>query len=349
MSAPSQAVEQEATLTDVADVGPYGHADLGSGPGVTPLGSRDPEAPAGLPGPQPSREMGRQARIAPLSGAWSSAISALLAVSLLAAWGLLFSLVLSSVQEHRTQRELAASFRALVIEGTAQVSGAIPQGTPVASLDIPSIHLKNVVVVQGTTSGDLEAGPGHRRDTPMPGEVGVSVLMGRSALYGAPFARIAQLRPGARIGVATGEGTFTFHVTRVRRPGDPLPQPLATGAGRLTLVTSQLVSARDKPGARPTKRLRAVFVDATLNGSGMDASTGRPTALPAAETAMSGDGSAYVGLFVWLEALLALVVIYAWVQSRWRRSAAVLVVLPVALAIVWAASGIVTQLLPNLY
>ena len=37
-------------------------------------------------------------------------------------------------------------------------------------MQIPAIGLHDVVIVEGTDSGDLRDGPGHRRDTPLPGQ-----------------------------------------------------------------------------------------------------------------------------------------------------------------------------------
>ena len=50
-----------------------------------------------------------------------------------------------------------------------------------------------MVVVEGTTPGEPDAGPGHLRDTPLPGQAGVSVVFGRRATFGAPFASLPQL------------------------------------------------------------------------------------------------------------------------------------------------------------
>ena len=64
--------------------------------------------------------------------------------------------------------------------------------------------LENVVVVEGTSSSDLLEGPGHLRDSPLPGQLGESIVMGKSATAGAPFGGIARLRKGDVINVTTG-------------------------------------------------------------------------------------------------------------------------------------------------
>ncbi|MFD1273890.1 sortase domain-bontaining protein [Streptomyces kaempferi] len=70
---------------------------------------------------------------------------------------------------------------------TDQQGDLLAPGTPVALIDIPAAHLHQVVL-EGTDSGVLTDGPGHRRDTPLPGQSGTSVLMGRAAAYGGPSA-----------------------------------------------------------------------------------------------------------------------------------------------------------------
>src|SRR2546421_11935588 len=143
------------------------------------------------------------------------------------------------------------------------------------------------VVVEGTSPGDLRAGPGPRRDPPLPGQAGASVLYGRAVAFGGPFQHIAELRPGDTVTVTTGQGTFDYRVDGIRRAGDPLPEPLRSGAGRLTLVSAEGVSWR--AGWAPDG---AVYVDSTLQGSAQPAPAGRPRGLPDAEQAMHGDTGA---------------------------------------------------------
>src|SRR5207244_3658906 len=140
---------------------------------------------------------------------------------------------------------------------TSPIGGVIPGRAPIAILRAPRVGIAGDVIVEGTTAGELETGPGHRRDTPLPGQPGVSVVMGRSTLFGAPFRHLAALRVAEAFSVETGQGRFVYRVERVRRSGDPLPPRLAAGASRLTLMTSERVGA-DR---------RTVYVDALLDGA----------------------------------------------------------------------------------
>ncbi|WP_304650902.1 sortase [Tessaracoccus sp. OS52] len=181
-------------------------------------------------------------------------------------------MLLSHLQHVVAQHQLRATFAEQLAAGTAPVSEGtfedvlLRDGEPVARLEIPAIGLDQIVV-EGTTSGVLTDGPGHRRDTSLPGQAGVSVLMGRGSAYGAPFSRIPELAPGEEIKVVTGQGEHTYEVIGVRYAGDLAPPPVKAGQSRLILVTTrgmpympsglarvdaQLVSDVQAPGLRDT-------------------------------------------------------------------------------------------------
>jgi sortase A len=263
---------------------------------------------------------------------------ALLSVGVLAGWGIVYTVVLGPLQEQRAQHILYSAFRGELATGTAPIDGRITPGAPVAMLQIPRIGVHNLIVVEGTTSGELEAGPGHRRDTPLPGEVGTSFLFGRSSRFGAPFGRITRLRAGDAITAKTGEGTVTFHVDAVRRPGDPL-SGFDPGASRLTLVTSEVA----KGGLR-----QVVYVDATRQGQGQPASQGRPASLPAAESQLRANRAAWLGIVLWLQGLLICAVALTWVRRRWGLAPTLVTGVPIVLAVTWGVAEAFSQLLPNL-
>jgi sortase A len=206
-------------------------------------------------------------------------------------------------------------------------------------LEAPRAGLRHLMVVEGTTSGDLEAGPGHRRDSPLPGQAGTSFVMGRSRTFGAPFARIGALRKGDPITVKTGEGTFKFSVEAVRRPGDSL-SVFDTGAARLTLVTSEPT----KGGAR-----QILYVDATLKGAAQPESAGRPASIPVAERQMQGDRRAFLPVVLWLAAMVIVVVTGSVARLRWGLRQTVVVGLPLVVASAWGVAEASMHLLPNLF
>src|SRR4051812_48410371 len=107
---------------------------------------------------------------------------------------------LSPLQHDRDQATMFADFKYSLAQGTAPVGPAKP-GIAVGYLKIPRLNLQEVVV-EGTTSAQLTHGPGHRRDTPLPGQPGISVIYGRAGTFGAPFKQVALLRGGDVITVA---------------------------------------------------------------------------------------------------------------------------------------------------
>ena len=295
---------------------------------------------AGEPPPveAPPRPGGRSLGVRPV------AIGALLTISALALWCLAFGFVLSPLQEHRSQTELQAELRGTLAGQTSPIGGRIPAGVPIGLLDVPSLGIHKLAFVEGTNSVDLEAGPGHRPDTPLPGQPGVSVLQGRSSLFGAPFRRIWSLRPGAIIRVTTGQGTFVYRVKDRRHAGDREPAPVQLGQGRLTLVTA----GQPPAGAHPA-HLEALYVDATLQGGARPASAGRPVGIGAAQTAMYGDAGALASLVLWLGALAGAAVLVGWLVARWRRAPALLLAAPALLALLWVTTEAAARLLPNLW
>ena len=261
----------------------------------------------------------------------------MLAVGLLGLAGYL--LVLSPIEQGNDQDRLYAQLREELAAATAPTGGLINAGSPVALLTIPGLSF-NEVVVEGTAPGDHRLGPGHRRDTPLPGQAGVSLVYGRSATFGAPFAQIDRLRAGDRITVSTGQGEFTYRVLNVRRDGDPLPPQLAKGAGRLTLETSA--------GADPLQRGNTVFVDADLISTAAPTPSGRPGAIPPDESAMASNADASIPLVLWLQALALLLGGMVWARHRWGRREATLLGIPLLLAVIWNIYGAVAELLPNM-
>ena len=115
-------------------------------------------------------------------------------------------------------------------------------GDAIAVLHVPSLAgFDPWVVVEGTSLEDLKSGPGHIRGTAQPGEVGNVVLSGHRTTYGAPFARLDELRPGDRVVLETRDRWFTYSVT-----GTQIVSPYAIE------VTYPVPGRR---GATPTEQL----------------------------------------------------------------------------------------------
>lgn len=246
----------------------------------------------------------------------------------------------------RAQQTMFADFRKDLAEATAPVGQGdsdnepLALGSPVAVLDIPALGIREVVV-EGTTSGALRDGPGHRRDTVLPGQRGSSVIMGRRAAFGGPFADLPQLRAGDAVTITTGQGQSEYQVRGVRRPGSPMPPPLTQGAGRLTLITSD---------GRPFMPSDVVYVDADLRSAPQDAPAKLfgSAQLPADEKAMEAENGAWVPLVLWAQLLLIGVAATTWATVRWGRRQAWVAGIPVLGVLGATVADQIVRLLPNL-
>ena len=274
-------------------------------------------------------------------------IRAVLTLVFVLSFTLILQLTLvSKFQQSAAQGRAFDSYRAQLARGTAPIgpTGAdgkeLALGTGVAHLEIRAIGLRQVVL-EGTTPGVLFDGPGHRRDTPLPGQVGTSVLFGRAASFGGPFSDLDELRADDVITVTTGQGVFNDTVRGGRRDGDPAPAPAAAGTSRLMLVTA------DGMPYLPSGVLR---IDAQLDGDavGGPARIIAPSALPANERVMAGDASTLWALALWIQGLIVLSVGAVWAWHRWGRAQAWIVFLPPMMLVGLAASGEAARLLPNL-
>lgn len=255
--------------------------------------------------------------------------------------------LISEVRYERAQQVAYADFRKDLAEAVAPVGQTdfnnelLRLGTSVAVLRIPALGTQQVVF-EGTTAGVLADGPGHRRDTPLPGQAGTSLIMGRRAAYGGPFAGLPLLRPGDEIVAVTGQGEHRYRVTGIRRPDDLLPPRLATGAGRLTLVTA---------AGRPYLPTDVVYVDADLVSEAHPAPARklRLESLTSAEKAMAGDSGAWVSLLLWGQALLIAAYAVTWAWARWGGWQAWVVGTPLLAAVGLTVADQVARVLPNLY
>lgn len=254
--------------------------------------------------------------------------------------------VVSPVLHARDQEVIYSDFRydlanALAPVGQVDLEGALLQpGDPVGVLIIPSIGVQEVVL-EGTTSTVTQSGPGHKRDTVLPGQAGTSVIFGRQASYGGPFGDLERLEPGATITVITGQGEHQYAVIGVRRAGDPTLPPLEPGQGRLTLLTA------DGPRYMPTDLLR---VDAMLmtDAQPIPSRVLGPASLDPAEGAMQGDPEALVPTLLWAQLLLIAAVGTVWLAIRWGRWQTWLVAVPVLLFVGISLANDAIRLLPNL-
>ena len=257
-------------------------------------------------------------------------------------------ILLSGAHYTNSQIKLFDDFRYQLANGTAPVGQVdseghmIADGTPVALITIkaPGVNLKSVVV-EGTSSSQTMDGPGHKRDSVLPGQKGISVIYGRQAAYGGVFGKIDTLKPGAEIKITTGQGESTYKVTGIRRVGDKVSNSLGTATGRLTLVTAAGI---------PFAPAEAIRVDADLVGDA------KPTpsrvisvgSIQASNQAMANDMSALVPAIFLAQGLILVILIFTWAHRHWGKPQAWIVAGPLFF---WLGSLFIEniiRLLPNL-
>jgi sortase A len=110
------------------------------------------------------------------------------------------------------------------------------EGSAVGRIVIPSIGA-SFVVVKGTTTGDLESGPGIFPETGFPGIPGTTAIAGHRTTYLAPFRHIDALRRGNRIllNMPYAHLTYTVLGQRIVQPTDVQAAVAKVGYTRLVL------------------------------------------------------------------------------------------------------------------
>ena len=218
-------------------------------------------------------------------------------------------------------------------------------GRPVGTLVIPEIGVDQVVV-QGTGTAQLAAGPGHYPGTPLPGQAGNAAIAGHRTTHGRPFYNLQNLAPGDPLTVTTLQGTFRYSVVRseVVAPTDiavldPSPVP------ELTLTTCT-------PRYSAAQRL-VVVARLVTPSTAAPVSTTVPVGPPPANQVGPDpvrDATDWFWLALWGLACAAVVVT---VRVAWRRMGrrrawlAVVVVAPAAVVALFFFFGAVNAMLPS--
>jgi sortase A len=256
-------------------------------------------------------------RPASISAARCVAASLLLLAVLIVGF-VAYLLGVSGIQEAGAQSRLYTTLAAQLSQDIGPLGPTTP-GAPVAVMDIPSIGMRDVVVVEGTSPENLTLGPGHLRNTPLPGQLGLSVIYGRRATFGAPFGRLDLLQRGAQIITITQQGKSVYKVVAI---GDSQHPVKDTKLNRLALLTSSSTQV-------PSYYLE---VDADL-----------------VSAVHTGDSGALVLTMTWGLALALVAVGGSFAAARWSPWPVYLILAPAALAIVWNLYENLAALLPNLY
>lgn len=332
--------------------------------------------PAALPPAAPLAPLPPAAANPPRTDPWRITTEVLTALGVLMVLFVLYATIGSSLTAARSQRYLAREFDEYLLEqtaiknlastGNAPASGVLgaetdeaeddpppdsnPQGPtlprsgdPVATLSMPTIGLRQIVV-EGTTADHLAAGPGHLRSTPLPGRAGNSVIFGRRATYGGPFREVDDLRPGDPIDVVTEDGLFRYIVQSVERVETGEPDPIGnTFSNRLTLVT-----ADEEYSA--TGRLVAIALLDGFPATSPTTADGRLVELPevgADDIGTQRTGTDWALLLVWSQVLVVLYLGARWLYRHWLPWSTWVVSAPVLLLVAFAWFDSAMRLLPS--
>ena len=267
-------------------------------------------------------------------------IAALMIVIFIA--NVLFSQLFNMVEQTRLRMAFSDQLR-LATAPTSEVTFdkiVLAQGAPVAIIQIPQLGL-NDVVVEGTDSATMRSGPGHRRDTVLPGQQGVSVIMGRAAAYGAPFANLQALHTGAKFKIITAQGVQVFKSLGIRYAGDYSLPPVQANQSRLVLLT-----ARGGPySPSGIARLDAELIS-KVQPAGVRVSTFAN--VPREDRELGFDLRFGWALVLALQLLILAEIAAVWCYRRFGARGTYLVFTPILLFSVILVMDQTTRLLPNL-
>jgi len=336
------------TAVEAPDVGPAvpppppSAEGGGAAEGATASGGGAPPPP-----PPPLRVYRHRQRTTPGQLAAGTVGASLLILALTALGFIAWVGLFSSLHYDKAQLNAYDTLRVELATGTApngptvpnNPAQLLPMGAPVAVLSIPAIGLRTVIL-QGTTGSVLEGGPGHLRDTVMPGQAGISVILGRQSAYGGPFGGLAGLVPGDSIKVVTGQTVAAYTVIDLRRAGDPLPPALASGSGRMILVTAD---------GTPLEPSGILYVDADET-SKPQPSPGvvLPAFIAPAENAMATDPQAWLPIVLWGQLLVLIAFTLSWLWTAWGKWQTWIIAVPAVGFLVLSIADQATRLLPNL-
>jgi sortase A len=135
---------------------------------------------------------------------------------------------------YRSQQRLEAEWERQAATANAPGQAVIPPEQMLTRVVVPKIGL-DAIVVEGASRKELSEGPGHMKETAMPGETGNAVITAHRDTF---FRHIYELVKGDRIQVRRAGRVFTYEVTgkKIVMPEDvsvirQTPDP------QLTLIT----------------------------------------------------------------------------------------------------------------
>jgi sortase A len=119
---------------------------------------------------------------------------------------------ITSFLAHRQQSQLKSK----LAHPPARVLARRPlPGDAIGRIELTTLH-RSYYVVEGTSTSQLQKGPGHYRDTPLPGQRGTVAIAGHRTTYLAPFRHVDKLKRGDEIDLSMPYGRFVYAVQKVK-------------------------------------------------------------------------------------------------------------------------------------
>lgn len=135
---------------------------------------------------------------------------------------------------YRSQRNLEAEWERQSTGMNAPGQAPITPDQMLTRVIIPKIKM-DAIVIEGASRKELSEGPGHMKETAMPGETGNAVITAHRDTF---FRHIYELTKGDQIQIRRNGRVFTYEVTgkRIVEPDDVSVIKQTTDS-RLTLIT----------------------------------------------------------------------------------------------------------------
>jgi len=249
----------------------------------------------------------------------------------LAFGSLMFNQLLGPLVHNRAATALEQRLASDLVNGVAPVSNPIAVGSPIGLVEVPNRDIR-AVVVEGSKAEQLAQASGHLIGSALPGQPGVSAILGRSETYGAEFKNLDQLIVGDEVVVTTGQGVHTYEVidVTVRSARDAAA---FQGEGHM-LILATVVDSSDR-----------LVVRATLTSPVFPAgqATDHQTSLD--ELGLAGDSSSWSALALWMLIAALLAAGFPIIVNQVGRRVGWLVVAPIAMWValeVWTAISLMS-------
>lgn len=235
----------------------------------------------------------------------------------LSAGSLVFGSVFAPLIHDRQSEMLEDRLASDLINGLAPVSNPIAVGAPVGLIDIPERDIRTVVI-EGTRARELSKAAGHLVGSALPGQPGVSAVLGRSRDHGAEFANLDQVKVGDEITATTGQGVHTYEVIdiTVRASRD---MAAFQGEGHM-LILATVVDGNDR-----------LVVRASLTSPVFPGGEPAEHSTSVDELGLTGDSSSWSTAALWLSLATIVALAYPLIVRQVGRRVAWMIVVPVGM------------------